>query len=189
MYHIRKTKTSSGATAVQIVEYVKRKLVVVRHIGSARIRASLPPLLETAKTWIEKHDSQKQLFMSPSISDPSDRYAYVGFRYAFIYEVLHKLMLHFQFTSLGGKLLHDLVLMRIIEPASKLQSLALLQECFGIRHRRQSFYESLSKFVTCKDAAEKLAVKLALRKNSALISPWYSTMLRLSTMKVLYRTN
>jgi len=32
---IRKVRTGSGAIAVQVVKYVKRKCVIVRHIGSA----------------------------------------------------------------------------------------------------------------------------------------------------------
>jgi hypothetical protein len=161
MYHIRKTKTASGATAVQVVEYVKRKLIVVNHVGSAQTDAELQSLLETANQWLEKHGGQKPLFESPSTEYLLARYEYMGVRYFFIYETLHKLMSHFEFTSLGGKLLHDLVLMRIIEPASKLQSLVLLEEYFSITHRRQSFYEALPKFVTFKDSAEKLAVKRA----------------------------
>lgn len=161
MYHIRKTKTSSGATAVQVVEYVQRKLVMAKHIGSARTETELSPLLEAATAWIEKYSRQKSLFVSPSLKDPLGQYDYIGIRYAFIYEVLHKVLSHFGFTSLGGKLLHDLVIIRIIEPASKLQSLALLEEYFGISHRRQSFYEGLRKLAKCKDMAEKLAVKRA----------------------------
>ena len=161
MYHIRKTKTSSGATAVQVVEYVNRKLVVVSHIGSAKSDAERQSLEDAARQWIEQNDGQKPLFEPPPIQYLLGRCEYVGVRYTFIYEVLHKLLSRFEFTSLGGKLLCDLVLIRIIEPASKLQSLALLEEYFGISHRRQSFYESLSKFVTFKDAAEKLAVKRA----------------------------
>lgn len=34
-FTIRKVRTGSGATAVQIIKYVKRKRVFVRHIGSA----------------------------------------------------------------------------------------------------------------------------------------------------------
>ena len=161
MYHIRKTKTSSGATAVQVVEYVKRKLVVASHIGSARTSGELHSLENAAMQWIEKNSGQRPLFESDSMEYLLARYEYVGVRYAFIYEVLHKLMARFEFTSLGGKLLHDLVTIRIIEPASKLRSLVLIKEYFGITHRRQSFYESLPKFVTLKDAAEKLAVKRA----------------------------
>jgi transposase len=161
MYHIRKTKTSSGATAVQVVEYVKRKLVVASHIGSARTGDETHSLENMAMQWIEKNSGQRPLFESDSVEYLLARYEYVGVRYAFIYEVLHRLMARFEFTSLGGKLLHDLVTIRIIEPASKLRSLTLIEEYFGITHRRQSFYESLPKFVALKDAAEKLTVKRA----------------------------
>jgi len=35
MLHIRTTKTSSKATAVQVVEYIRRKMIILIHIGSA----------------------------------------------------------------------------------------------------------------------------------------------------------
>lgn len=52
MYHIRKTTTSSGATAVQVVEYVKRKLVVAKHIGSGKANDEIASLEESAESWI-----------------------------------------------------------------------------------------------------------------------------------------
>ena len=161
MYYIRQTQTSSKATAVQVVEYVKRKMVIAVHIGSAHTPEDLIALQELARKWMEKH-GQTGLFQS--VRQPSNqlqKFEYTGIRYIFIYEVLHKLMAHFQFATLGGKLLHDLVVIRIIEPASKLESLALLKRYFGIHHRRQSFYESLPKLVLLKDAAEKLTVARA----------------------------
>ena len=163
MYHLRKTKTASGATAVQVVEYVQRKLVVAVHVGSAHKPETLANLVASAEAWVEKHGGQKTLFV-PKISPAAhslEKYEYVGVRYAFSYEVLHKLMTRFQFTALGNQLLHDLVVIRIIEPASKRQSLVLLEKYFGIVHRRQAFYEALPKFVLLKDAAEKRAVARA----------------------------
>lgn len=163
MYHIRKTKTASGATAVQVVEYIKRKLIVATHIGSAHTKETLAELVSSAEEWVEKHCRQKSLFTQPPEVDSNAlrKYEYLGIRYAFTYEVLHKLLARFQFTALGNKLLHDLIVIRIIEPASKLQSLVLLEKYFGISHRRQSFYEALHKFAACKDAAEKFAVTRA----------------------------
>jgi hypothetical protein len=35
MASIRKTRTCSGATAVQVVRYVNRRAVVLKHMGSA----------------------------------------------------------------------------------------------------------------------------------------------------------
>ena len=35
MYHVRVVPTGSGAKAVQVIRYVRRKRVVVHHVGSA----------------------------------------------------------------------------------------------------------------------------------------------------------
>src|SRR5690554_2190446 len=51
--------------------------------------------------------------------------------------------------------------MRIFEPASKLQSIRLLEQYFGIRHRRQSFYESAPKWLALKDKTEDIVLNFA----------------------------
>lgn len=55
----------------------------------------------------------------------------------------------------------DLVIIRIFEPGSKLRSIELLEQNFGIRHRRQSYYESAPKWLDFKVKAEKIAVEFA----------------------------
>ena len=50
MAFIRKVRTASGATAVQIAEYaVGRRQRIVKHVGSARTPAELGLLLERAR--------------------------------------------------------------------------------------------------------------------------------------------
>jgi len=61
-------------------------------------------------------------------------------------------------------LLTDLVLMRIIEPASKLRSLELLKDYFGVKHLRKHFYEALPQIATLKDQVEKKAIALAKKE-------------------------
>lgn len=165
MYHIRKTKTASKATAVQVVNYIERKMTLAKHIGSGRTNAEIEALLKIATDWIKKASRQPSLFDRAEEQGPSlallDKCEYIGFRYTFIYEILIKLLDRFEFTTVGNSLLHDLVIMRMIQPASKLQSLELLREYFGINHRRQTFYETLPKLLPLKDTIEKLTVKLA----------------------------
>lgn len=167
MYHIRTTKTGSGATAVQIVSYIKRKAIVIRHLGSAHNADELRELKNLAQAWMEKATNQISLFNSNQ-SDTSlttlDKYEYRGVHYTFIYEVIRKIQARFKFLSFGTQLLNDLVIMRIVEPASKLRSLELLREHFGISHRRQAFYEALSKLVKLKDRVEKLVTKIAIEE-------------------------
>jgi hypothetical protein len=170
MYHIRQTKTGSGATAVQVVKYINRKRIIAAHVGSAHNCEELIVMRAVAADWIEKKTRQKPLF--PLNSHPAsartvvllDKCEYLGIHYTFIYEVLHQLLARFQFTSFGNRLLSDLVIMRIIAPTSNLQSLQFLKEYFGIKHRRQSFYEAVPELVKLKDKVESLTVKLAAKE-------------------------
>ena len=46
---IRKVRTGSGATAVQVVRYENRKCKIVRHIGSVNTDDELTALLQEAE--------------------------------------------------------------------------------------------------------------------------------------------
>lgn len=59
---IRKTKTASGATAIQVVRHEGKKRIVVKHIGSARDSTQLTVLTVQAKQYAEAHRVQPNLF-------------------------------------------------------------------------------------------------------------------------------
>ena len=165
MFYVRTTKTASSATAVQIVKYKNRKKIVVKHIGSAHDAEELLSLKQTARSWIEKETHQIRLFpvekkRSPNLI-PIDKCRYFGFRYAFIYEVLNKIFAFFKFNRLDNKLFVDLVLMRIIEPSSKLESLELLKEFFNIEYQRRTLYRQLPSFVSLKSSIEEKIITFA----------------------------
>ena len=52
---IRQTKTSSGATAVQVVRNRGKKREVLHHVGSAHTADELSAMLKTAEIWAEQH--------------------------------------------------------------------------------------------------------------------------------------
>jgi transposase len=166
MYHIRTTKTASGATAVQVVEYIQRKLKLVVHVGSAHTKEDLRALKEAAQDWIERRTKQAPLFPKPRIPTgqvfTTNTIEYLGIRYLFIYEIFHGLLSKFYFHTLNSPLLSDLVIMRLVEPVSKSQSLELLQEYFDIHYLRKYFYQALPTFVQLKDRVEKLVLKRAV---------------------------
>lgn len=167
MCHIRTTQTSSKAIAVQIVKYSERKLIVVRHIGSAHNKEELSRLKKTALLWIEKESRQRPLFSQADDLKivQVDKCRYLGMRYGFIYEVLMQMVKHFGFSSLTDKRMFiDLVIVRIIEPSSKPRSLELLEEFFNIRYLRKYFYRDLNEFVLLKDRAENKALTLAKKE-------------------------
>lgn len=50
---IRRVRTASGATAVQLAEYVHGRQCIAEHVGSARTEAELGVLLERARELLE----------------------------------------------------------------------------------------------------------------------------------------
>jgi hypothetical protein len=64
---IRKVRTGSGSIAVQVVRYIKRKCIVVRHIGSAKTDNELTALWQEAEIIKEQISAQLSLF--PNIEE------------------------------------------------------------------------------------------------------------------------
>lgn len=163
MYSIRVTKTGSGARAVQVVGYVRRKVRVYKHIGSAHGEKELRELHASAEAWIRAHLEQAQLFPYDN-TDSSRRllaeYEYRGVRLSFIYEFLHRLCERFGFTDLPS-ILVDFVIMRIFEPASKLRSLLLLSKYFNIEYTEKTLYRYLRRFPKLKQSVEEKIVAVA----------------------------
>lgn len=168
MYHIRTTKTASGAIAVQIVFYKNRKLIVARHIASAHTAEQLKAAKMSAQKWIEKVSNQPPLFPDQkNISNnliPLQKCRYLGFRYYFLYETFVRVFAYFKIRALRQNLLTNLAIMRIVEPTSKLQALWLIKEYFGIRHSRKCFYEMLPKTGALKDRIETKVLAIAKKE-------------------------
>ncbi|PVD50102.1 hypothetical protein DC498_21550 [Terrimonas sp.] len=83
---------------------------------------------------------------------------FIGTYYTFLYDTLSGLMLTIGLDKLNNSLLLDLVVMRIAEPASKLHSIELIEQYFGIKHRRQNFYKSAPQWLALKGKAEHIAL-------------------------------
>ena len=162
MLHVRTVVTASNATAVQVVRYHLRKRIIVKHIGSARSADKLAELHQTAHQWINTANQQQHLFDPPPKSTlvALDKLRNLGFRYAFAQEVITGLFELFRFPR-EDPLLLDLVMMRILHPASKRESVELLAEWFGISHQRTTWYQSIPSIITQKDAIERAVISVA----------------------------
>lgn len=165
MFHVRTVKTASDSTAVQVIRYQDRKRIVVKHIGSAHNAEEVLCLKQTAYKWIEQTTKQRSLFpfegKKKSALVPTDKLRNLGFRYAFAYEVISGVFRLFGFTQLASQLLLDLVVMRIIQPASKLESLKLLCQLFGIVHKRADLYRSIPSIICLKGKVENKVITFA----------------------------
>jgi hypothetical protein len=162
MASIRKVKTGSGATAVQVVRYKNRKVVVEKHVGSTHDTSEIPALIARAETWISNEWQQEKLFPDKKqrMLDLENAH-YLGVRYNFAYNVLQAVLKDMGWNALKLPLLNDLVCMRIIEPSSKLRAITLLERYFGVVHAERTVYRTLPKFITHKEKAEKIAVSFA----------------------------
>lgn len=165
MYHVRTTRTASFKIAVQVVLYEKRRTIVVKHVGSAGNPEEVLLLKRLARKWIEISTKQGRLFPDENETTaaltPLQKYQYLGIRYFFTYEIINKVFYLVGFHQVRNHLLLDLVLIRLIEPSSKLRSLVLLQELFDITYSRSFVYRSLPLFLSFKERVEQKAMVFA----------------------------
>lgn len=127
MAYIRKVKTKSGATAVQVVTKAYGRITDLVHIGSAHTPAQLDTLMALAKNRL--HQNQPALFPEPreefklQLKESSSR---------LLWQVLLDQYQRLGFGQLGDEVFASLVLARLVEPVSKLDSLRVLLD-LGIK--------------------------------------------------------
>jgi Transposase DDE domain len=170
MLRIREVKTKVGSRSVQVIRYSDGKRIIVKHVGTGNTDEEVVSLKEIARSYIEGISQQTVLF-SDTVSQPDDRVTlsqceYLGFYYSFLYDVLKALQDQIGYTAIADAMLTDLVIIRIVEAASKLRSIELMDTYFGIRHRRQRYYESAPHWLSLKDIVEKQTLHFAQQEYS-----------------------
>lgn len=138
----RVVRTASGARAVQVVRYLDNKRIVLQHIGSAHTEEALTELMMLAEEWIKDHTSQLSIFPdeNPNKLLHLNHSTFVGIKYRFFHTQVRAILDQIKLDELPA-ILSDLVAIRIFEPASKLRSLELLEQFFGISHSRKTYYK------------------------------------------------
>jgi transposase len=160
MLRIRKVKTKSGSTAIQVVQYTGHSAKVVRHIGSARDDIERDLLINKAREWIEKYTQQSNLFPGQKQNVlVVERSECIRVTHDFAYQFFKSCFGDCQLTQLPPLLL-DLAIIRLIEQASKLRSLELLSRYFEIKYS-QRIYRTLPKLISWKADIEQRAYSVA----------------------------
>jgi hypothetical protein len=126
--YVRTVKTSSGATAVQIVWSSRRGSRSIEHLGSARDEAQLAVLKAAADERLAAGQAELDLGVacrpgSAPLPITSSRAAHLWDALGCGYDVLG-----FDKAASGHDVFRQLVLARILEPTSKAESLRLLDE-------------------------------------------------------------
>jgi transposase len=84
----------------------------------------------------------------------------VGVKYHFFYNLINTIQDKIRFNDLPV-LLNDLVAIRIFEPASKLRSLELMEQFFGVKHSRKTYYKIAPKCLELKESVEQNVIAFA----------------------------
>jgi hypothetical protein len=126
--YVRTVKTGSGATAVQIVYWSRRGSREIEHLGSAHDDAGVEVLRAAARQRLAAGQGELDLGLGDAapgglLPITSSRMSHLLGALAHGYRVLG-----FEDATSGDEVFAQLVLARIIEPASKLDSLRVLAE-------------------------------------------------------------
>lgn len=148
MAFIRKVKTSSGATAVQIAQKEYGRVIRIDHIGSAHSKEELDTLLALAKKRLL--GGQQSLFVDQPLT--------VRLRQSvsrLLLEVLIEQYNHLGFNQLEDTVFSYLCIARIVEPTSKLDSLRVLEE-LGVTGLSKSSLHRCLKQILAKDYRKRI---------------------------------
>ena len=128
MAYVRTVKTASGATAVQIVYSSRRGSRKMEHFGSAHDDVELEALKAAAARRLA--EGQDELDLGLGVAAGSGPLEVASSRMAHLWAALCRAYdaLGFSDSTGGDVVFRDLVLARIIEPTSKLDSLRVLIE-------------------------------------------------------------
>jgi hypothetical protein len=143
MAFIRRVKTTSGATAIQIATKQKGQIVKIIHIGSAHTKEELAVLLALAHKQLQ--GSQLELLPEPQ---PSLR---VGLKRSFsglLWNTLHEEYEKIGFGRLKDEAFKALCLARIVEPTSKIDTIRVLADLGVDPIDQNKLYRSLAKAAT-----------------------------------------
>lgn len=143
MAFIRKVKTASGATAIQIATKQKGQIVKIIHIGSAHTDEELKVLLALARKQIQGN----QLELLPELQ-PSLR---VGLKRSFsglLWNTLQDQYEKIGFDRLKDEVFKALCLARIVEPTSKIDALRILSDLGVDSIDQNKLYRCLAKAAT-----------------------------------------
>lgn len=172
---IRKVKTASGATAIQVVRNEGKRRAIIKHIGSAHSNSECEILMAEAEKYAEAHRKQPSLFaevpspVSPSLQLDLSHTRLVGVTHLFARNALLACARKCALSTLP-ELYLDLALMRIIEPTSKLRTVELLHRYFNVRYIKRTVYRMLPKLLEYQETIETAAIQTARDELKEILS-------------------
>ncbi len=163
MLTIRKVKTKSGSIAIQVVTYKGHRTKIIKHIGSGKNEEELSLLHQKAREFIKEYSGEISLFPEQERKILFiDQGECIGVTHQFARKFLMSCVNECGLSDID-QLLLDLSIMRLIEPASKLRTIKLLSDYFGINYSLR-IYRNIPKLIELKEEIENRAYSLAIKK-------------------------
>lgn len=147
---MRKVRTTSGATVVQIMHKRGRRVLGIDHIGSARTEAEVALLEAVARKRL--HAGQGELPLQPGgTSAPAAatgmEATVTGTAPLVLWQALERVYVDLGFDVLGDEAFKQLVLARIVEPTSKADTVRVLADIGVPSRTRETFMRCLTRVV------------------------------------------
>ncbi|MFT3969738.1 MAG: hypothetical protein QM695_05505 [Micropruina sp.] len=152
---LRKVKTASGAVAVQIVEKKHGQRRIVEHLGSAHSQGELAALVEIGTQKLNAGQEQLDLGLDEQ-GAPAGVAVVQGSTSQLLIDVIRGSWERLGFGVIGDEAFFQLVLARLVEPTSKLDSLRVINE-LGITPSHHNTYYKALKRCAGKDYRAQLA--------------------------------
>ena len=160
---IRKVKTGSGSTAIQVGFYQGKRFKLTKHIGSSKNSDKIIELIGIAQRFINSHSPQLQFNFNPC----SDEILFKrGIKIdksclQTAFEYLDGIYSKIGLNTINNEILKHFAIIRVLEPASKIKSILLLKKYFDIRYKKTTVFRRLLKLLDLKEQIQQIVIKYA----------------------------
>lgn len=160
---IRKVKTDSGSTAIQVGFYSKKRFNLIKHIGSSKDQSKINELMEIAQEFIRFRSPQLGFNFNPQSEEILFKRGIKVKKSCLqtAYEYLSAIYAKIGFGKLESEFLKHFAMMRVLEPASKAKSIVLLHKYFNIDYKKTTVFRELLKLISLKSEVEQIAIQYA----------------------------
>lgn len=144
---VRKVKTASGATAVQIVEKRNGQRRILEHVGSAHDAAELAVLMSAAQQRLHGSQDMLDLGQEPKSHQPAGEPVVEDSRSELLWQVVTGGYRQLGFDTVADEVFESLVAARVIEPTSKADTLRVLADVGVPVPHENTLYKCLARCV------------------------------------------
>lgn len=160
---IRKVKTHSGSTAIQVGKYIGKRFILTKHIGSSKDAKKTDELVGIAKEYIRSHSPQLELNFNPQSEEVLFKRGVKVEKSVLseAFEYLDGVYRRIGFYRIQNDVLKHFAIIRVLEPASKIRSIMLLKKYFDIDYKKTTVFRELLNLADLKEDVIRTAIKYA----------------------------